>query len=680
MIDYPPTPRGNHVDQLHGEEVADPYRWLEETGSEATADWVRAQNACTEAYLSAIPQRTEIVERLTALWDFPRLGAPSEHGGLWWQHRNTGLQDQSVLWVADAPGAPGRVLLDPNTLSADGTVALSGLSASEDGALLAWATSAGGSDWQTWRVRDVASGADLPDTVEWSKFSGAAWAHDGSGFYYVAPPAPAPGEEHLAETRRLRVRFHALGTAQEQDALVWSADHEPEWLPHAEVSDDGRYLVVTVNQGTRPQDRVEVLDLHHPEAGFSTLVEGFDVVASVVAVADGTAWLRTDADADRGRVVAVDLADPARDRWREVVPQSDDTLSSAAYVGGRLLLHHLHHAQSRLTVVDLDGGRAQVVPLPVGVSVTEVSGRHDSDVVHVSTTSFTDSGTVWRLSVADPTALEVVHPAGASTPGVVTEQVFVTSPDGTQVPVFLVRREDVVPDGDVRVLLYGYGGFSIPMTPAFSVSRALWVERGGVLAVACLRGGGEYGQAWYDAGRRERKQNVFDDFAAVARWLTTSGWSRPARIGVNGGSNGGLLVGATLTQHPELIGAAVPEVGVLDMLRFHEFTIGWAWTSDYGDPEDPEQYRWVRAYSPLHHVAPGRDYPPTLVTTGDTDDRVVPGHSYKFAAALQHAQPEGGPLLLRVDVSAGHGAGKPTSKVIAERADVLAFLEHALSG
>jgi len=668
---YPVTPTVDVVDMLHGVPVADPYRWLEDTEDPSTRQWISSQNALTEGLLSAVPAREEIRDRLTELWDFPKQGVPSRRGQRWFQSRNSGLQNQPVLYVSATVGEEGRVLLDPNELSADGTVALSGLSITDDGSLLAYATSAGGSDWMTWRVRDVATGEDLPDVVEWSKFSGAAWVE--GGFCYGALEAPVPGQEYLAESRLLRVFLHRLGTSQADDELVFELPAEPELMPNAAVTDDGAYLVVTVARGTFPETRLHVQAL--------ATGEWFDLSPSLasrdhVIGNEGSSFLLlTDRDAERRRVVRVSLEAPSD--WVEVVPETEDVLLDAWHVGGRLVCHYLHHAQSRLRVFSTSGHQLGSIDLPESSALGDLQGRVSDELVHFSTTSFVDPGTVWSHSLETGETAAVVR-SPVELGDVVSEQVFVPSPDGTLVPVFLVRRRDVEPTGDVPVWLYGYGGFNVPMTPAFSVQRAVWVERGGMVAVANLRGGGEYGRAWYDAGRLANKQNVFDDFCAVAEWLgSTSGWSRPARIAINGGSNGGLLVGACLTQRPELFGAAVPEVGVLDALRFHKFTIGWAWTSDFGDPDDASAFEWLRAYSPLHNVA-ARDYPAVMVMTGDHDDRVVPGHSFKFAAALQAAQTGEAPVLIRVETSAGHGAGKPTAKLISERTDYLAFLELAL--
>ena len=640
-LPYPSTRRDDTVvDTLHGTRIADPYRWLEDTWSADTAEWVKLQNELTESVLAQVPSREAIRDRLTEVWDYPRMGAPFERGGRWFQLRNSGLQPQAVLYVMSAPDDEGRALLDPNTLSPDGTVALSAWTVNASGELLAYATSDSGSDWMTWRVRSIDSGEDAADVLEWSKFSDAVFSPDGRELFYSALDAPASGREFLEQSRIPRIMRHVLGAPQSTDTLVFTAPDQPEWIPHASRTDDGRFLIVTISRGTFQESQLHVLDMTAPDATLRPLVDDFASSAEVVGNVGETFYLCTDADAERHRVVAVDLNDPARSRWREVVPETSDTLLEAHLFGQRLVAHYLHDAHSRLAVLELDGTPVRDVELPGIATVTELSGRHDRDIVHFALTSFSDSGSLWRHDLTSGETVCISEPAARiDADAIVTEQVFVSSADGTRVPVFLVHRRDVVPTGDVPVLLYGYGGFNIPVTPTFAASRAVWVERGGVFAVANLRGGGEYGRAWYDAGRLAHKQNVFDDFCAAAQWLGgDSGWSRPARVAIHGGSNGGLLVGACLTQRPELFGAAVPAVGVLDMLRFHTFTIGWAWVSDYGSPDDAEAFGWLRAYSPLHNIRPGTSYPPTLVLTGDHDDRVAPGHSFKFAAALQAAQ------------------------------------------
>jgi len=680
---YPYTPRGDVVDRYHGEAVPDPFRWLEDAASPQTAAWVAAQNELTESCLAAVPARAAIRARLGQTWNYPKFGVPFERGGRWFCSRNSGLQNQPVFYVMDAPDDEGRALIDPNALSADGTIAVGGISVSPDGARVAYATAASGSDWLTWRVRDVASGADFVETIEWSKTEVAEWAKDGSGFYYGALPAPGPGGEYR-DAGGKRVFFHRPGTPRAEDEVIFDPAGEP-LHPDFAVSTDGRYLILTLDHGIGPGGEIRVLDTGRKDAGWRVLVPDSDTLAEVVATRDDTFYMLTDHEAGRRRIVAVDLADPARAHWREVVPAADETLLEAHFFGGRLVCHYLRDACSRLRVYELDGTFARDIPLPdlvtlAGSAVRHelISGSPDGDIVHFEAVSFTASASLYRHDLRTGQTTLVRGPAAALDPDVyVTERVSVTSADGTALPMFLTRRRDLPRDGNAKVLLYGYGGVGASTTPGFHPAWALWVERGGLLAVASLRGGGEYGRAWHDAGKLARKQNVFDDFCACARWLAASGWSRARRIAINGGSNGGLLVGACLTQHPELFGAAVSDVGVLDMFRYHRFTVGWLWRTEYGDPEDPEQYRWLRGYSPLHNVRPA-SYPPTMLTTGDHDDRVVPAHSYKFAAALQAAQRADAPILLRVETEGGHGGGKPTAKAIAEAADRLTFYEYAL--
>jgi prolyl oligopeptidase len=683
---YPPPPRVELVEDHHGEAVADPYRTLEDPDAPETIEWVAAQNRITEDFFASVATRDVIRNRLAELWDHLRVGVPFERGGRWFQLRNPGLANQPLLYVMDAPSGEGELLLDPNLLAGDGTIAVTSFEVTDDGSKLAYATSEGGSDWRTWHVRDVSTKLDTDDVVEWSKYGSVAWMKDGSGFFYSALPAPTPGAELQQENRLPRIMYHRLGTPQSADHLVFDAPEEKEWLVTPTISDDSSYLIIDIGHGTRPESQLRVLDLENEGAPMVPLVGDFESKNLLAANVGETFYLVTDYKAERQRLVAVELSSPGRGHWREVVPELEETLLGARHCGGKLVLHYLRDAHAVLRVHELDGSYAGEIPLPGLATLSEgplehapLEGRPETDVIHFKATTFVDPGSVWAFDLATGTTTLV---GGSGSPVLperfIAEQVFVQSEDGTEVPLFVVRRRDVEPTGDVPVLLFGYGGFDIPMTPSFTNAQIVWMERGGVFAVAVLRGGGEYGRSWHDAGRLARKQNVFDDFAACARWLTDSGWSRPERIAIHGGSNGGLLVGASINQHPELFGAAVAEVGVLDMLRYPLFTIGWAWTSDFGDPADPEQYRWLRSYSPLHNVVERRSYPATMLMTGDHDDRVVPGHTLKFAATLQQAQGGDAPILLRVETAAGHGLGKPTDKQIAERTDFLCFLEAAL--
>jgi prolyl oligopeptidase len=683
---YPQTATVDQVDDYHGTKVSDPYRWLEDTDAPETRDWIIRQQALTEDWLRHVPTRPALRQRLMQLWDHPRRGAPWRREHRWFQLRNSGLQAQDVLWTMPAPDAEGQVLLDPNTWSDDGTAALSGLNVSTDGRWLAFARSDRGSDWMTWRVRRIGEDEDRPDVVEWSKFSGAAWAPDASGFYYGAYDPPAKGQAYQEVNRNQRLRFHRLGDPQTADTVVYERPDEPDWGFSPTVSEDGRWLIVTVWQGTDPRTRIDLADLQG-DGRVRPLLDAFDAEYHVVGAIGRRLYVLTDRGAPNRRIVAVDVDDPQPSGWTEIVAESDDAIEFATLVGGHLFTARLHDASHRLSAHPLDGGAAIDIPLGEYGSLADISGRQADRQLHFVRTTFTRPSAVMGYDIDTGVTTQLFAPqlggrASAGEPGggdLRTTQVFIDSGDGTRVPLFLVHRADVEPAaGPAPTLLYGYGGFGISLTPAFRVPWLVWVERGGVVAVANLRGGGEYGKRWHDAGRLGHKQNVFDDAIACAQWLIDARWTTTQQLAILGGSNGGLLVGACLTQRPDLFGAAISDVGVLDMLRFHRFTIGWAWKSDYGDPDDPDDFETLYAYSPLHRIRPGTSYPATLLVTGDHDDRVVPGHSFKFAATLQAQQAGPAPILLRVETSAGHGAGKPTSKLIDERADVLAFCEGVL--
>jgi prolyl oligopeptidase len=689
---YPESPRGATVDRYFGESVADPYRWLEDPDSPETRAWVEAQNALTRQVIDAVPQRAEIHQRLTQLWDFEKLGTPSKRAGLYLWDYNDGLSNQALLMVGEAPFADGaRVLLDPNTLSEDGTVALNGTSVSWDGRWLAYAVSDGGSDWQTWRVRDIETGEDTGDLIEWSKFSGAAWDPDGEGFYYARYPAPEDPLEEVNLDQALY--YHALGTPQSSDRLVYSNPDEPEWGYEMRVTEDGLYLIIEIGQGTEEKTRVYVQPLLAPEGGgeeggeeggdrpaLQRLFDDFDAYYLFVGSVDDRLWFRTNSGAPLGRVISVSLEAPGE--WTEVIPEREHALQGVSFTGGHLAASYLEDARSAVQIYTPEGEHVRDVELPGVGTVWGFEGRQDEAETFFSFSSFTTPGEIWRYDIetgaAERLAASQVDFDGAAYE---THQVFYESADGTRVPMFITHRAGLDPaaGGCQPTLLYGYGGFNIPITPSFRVSTAAWLERGGVYAVANLRGGGEYGEAWHEAGTKLHKQNVFDDFIAAAEHLIDQGYTCPERLAIEGRSNGGLLVGATMLQRPDLFGAALPGVGVLDMLRYHRFTIGWAWASDYGTSEESEEmFRYLRAYSPVHNAVRA-DYPATLITTGDHDDRVVPAHSYKFAAALQEAQVGPEPVLIRVETRAGHGSGKPTAMQIDELADKLAFLEYALS-
>ncbi|MBZ9713957.1 prolyl oligopeptidase family serine peptidase [Deinococcus multiflagellatus] len=675
----PVSHRGDHVDlytNARGEAVAvpDPYRWLEDPDSPDTRAWVAAQNEATQAFLSDLPARAHYQERLTALWDYAKTGVPWQRGGRYFRMYNPGLLNQPVLQVAPAATGPWEVLLDPNALSEDGTVALVQAAVSRDGEVLAYATQSGGSDWQTWRVRDVALGQDLGDELAWSKFSGAAWLPDGSGFFYSAYDAPAPGEALTGANRHQRLMLHRLGTPQAEDALVLARPDQPDWGFHASVTEDARSLVVHVWQGTDPRGLLWVRPLDS-DGPFTELVPEFRAAYRMVGSNGDTLFVQTDEDAPRGRLLAWNVVTGER---QELIPEGPDKLEEVCVVPDGLLALTLRDASHRLTLHDRAGAQRRDIALPA-LGTVILSTRPDSAEVFFGFASFLSPNMLYRLELPGGELELLAAPELTFDPSPYEiTQAFATGKDGTRVPLFIVARRDAPRDGTNPVLLYGYGGFNISLTPAFSPSRLAWLERGGVYVQANLRGGGEYGEEWHQAGTLGNKQNVFDDFIACAEHLIAGGWTTPQRLAIQGGSNGGLLVGACLTQRPDLFGAAVPQVGVLDMLRYHLFTIGWAWASDYGRSDDPAMLEVLRAYSPLHNLTEGVAYPATLITTGDHDDRVVPAHSFKFGAELQCAQGGNAPVLLRIQTRAGHGAGKPTALVIEEAADIYAFLERAL--
>jgi len=683
-LPYPAAHRGDVVDDYHGTQVPDPYRWLEDPDAPETRAWIEAENRLSEAYLAAIPARQRIRDRLTALWNYPKYGAPFHKAQRYFFFKNDGLQNHAVLYQQTSLTADPTPLLDPNLLAADGTVALSTLAVSDDAGLLAYGTSVSGSDWEEFRVRDVATGRDLGDHLQWIKFSGASWSKDGAGFFYSRYPEPA--DKALSDVNRFqRIYYHRVGTDQATDGLVYERPDQPDWGMNAEVTDDGRYAVLTVWLGTDRRNRVYYLDLgdaRHPQVTGSVvrLLDDFDASYSFVGNDGPVFYLLTDLAAPRKRVIAIDTRHPERARWRELIPQSGDVLENVAIIHDTFVATYLHDAHSQLRLCALDGRFLKDVALPTLGAVTAVSGERRDAEMFYAFTSFLYPTTVFRYDFATARTSVFKAPQIAFDPsGYETEQVFYRSKDGTRIPMFLTHRTGLVRDGSHPTYLYGYGGFNISLTPSFSVAVLVWLEWGGIYAVPNLRGGGEYGEDWHQAGMHEKKQNVFDDFLAAAQYLIDERYTAPRLLAIGGGSNGGLLVGAALTQRPDLFGAALPAVGVMDMLRFHKFTIGWAWVTEYGSADSAAQFPYLLQYSPLHKIRSGTSYPATLITTADHDDRVVPGHSFKFAAALQAAQTGPQPVLIEIETKAGHGAGKPTSKIIAEQADRFAFLVRALN-
>jgi prolyl oligopeptidase len=680
-LKYPPTKMVDAVEDYHGTRIADPYRWLEDPRSEDTKSWIAAQNELTFAYLRQLPARERLRKRLAELWNHERYGLPVRRGGRYFFTRNDGLQEQSVLYVGDSLDARPRVLLDPNALSPDGSIALVNFAPSDDGRLLAYSLSRAGSDWQEWRVRDVSTGQDLADHLRWVKFSSASWTKDGQGFFYSRYPEPPPDARPQDANYYHKLYFHRLGTPQSQDLLIYQRPDHKDWSFSGYVTEDGRYLVISVWLGTERRNGVVYKSLEALDGPIVELLNQFDAQYDFIGNDGPVFWFRTDRDAPRGRVIAIDTASPHPQAWRELIPQTAQALQDATAVGDCLIGSYLKDSHSVVRVHDLEGRLVREVELPGLGSASGFAGRRESSETFYRFASFTEAGAIYRYDAATgKTSLFRRPRLDFDASAYETRQVFYTSRDGTRIPMFLTHRKGLRPNGSHRTLLYGYGGFNNSQTPSFSVTTLVWLEQGGVYAVPNLRGGGEYGKAWHEAGRKQLKQNVFDDFVAAAQWLIDQRYTSPQRLAISGRSNGGLLVGACLTQRPELFGACLPGVGVMDMLRYHKFTIGWAWVPEYGSSDDPSDFKYLLAYSPLHNIRAGVRYPPTLITTADHDDRVVPAHSFKFAAALQAAQAGEAPVLIRIETTAGHGALTPTTQLIDEAADRLAFALHALQG
>jgi prolyl oligopeptidase len=678
-LSYPVAKKVDQTDDYHGTKVADPYRWLEDANSLETKAWVDAENKVTQSWLAQIPQREAIRQRLTQLWNYERYSVPYKEGGRYFFSRNDGLQNQSVLYTMTSLSDTPRLLLDPNTLATDGTVALAGTAVSPDGKLLAYSTAASGSDWNEIRVRDVDTGKDLPDHIQWVKFSSTAWTRDGKGFFYSRYDAPKEATKLADVNYFQKLYFHKLGTPQEADVLVYDRPDEKEWGFGATTTDDGRYLLITATKGTAPKYRIFYKDLSKPDSKVTPLIDNFDAGYDFIDNVGSVFYFATDRNAPRKRIVAIDIKKPQESNWKTIVPEGPQTLVSSHMVNKQLINEYLADARSVVKVTDLKGKQLREIALPGIGSVSGFGGKQGDTETFFSFTSFTTPTTIYRLDMKSGASAVFRQPKVAFNPAdYETRQQFYTSRDGTKVPMFIVSKKGIKLDGSNPTYLYGYGGFNVSMTPGFSPANLAWMEMGGVYVMANLRGGGEYGEAWHEAGTRLKKQNVFDDFIGAAEWLVNNKLTSPSKLAIGGGSNGGLLVGAAMTQRPELFGAAIPQVGVMDMLRFHKFTIGWAWTSDYGSSENPDEFKALVKYSPLHNLKPGTCYPATMITTADHDDRVVPAHSFKFAATAQAAQAGGNPVIIRIDTKAGHGAGKPTSKQIEEVADRWGFLSRAL--
>ncbi|MGZ3526368.1 MAG: prolyl oligopeptidase family serine peptidase [Vulcanimicrobiaceae bacterium] len=673
---YPDAPRGALVDTYYGTQVPDPYRWLEDIDSPQTKSWVTAQERLTQSYFAQIPQRGAIAEHLKSIANYEKIATPWHLKNHFFFRRNSGLQNQSVLYTMAGPHGTPRVLIDPNTLSTDGTVALGETAVSHDGTLIAYATQSAGSDWETWHVRSVATGKDVPDTLEWSKFSGASWTLDGKGFYYGRYQAPTAGATYKAALYGQKVYYHRLGTSQSADRLVYE-DNVPshkEYFFDASVTEDGRYLVLTQSGGRSYNTRIYYEDLQARKPGFVPLLIEHDAQWSVIDNAGPRFLIETDKDAPNHKIVAIDVRHPQT--MTTVVPEAASAIDSVGAVGGYLFVNYLKDAHSLVEQFDLAGHLVRDVQLPGIGSASGFYGDRRDATTYYSFSSYTSAPVNFTYDVASGRSSVYSKPNIAFDASLYqTDEVFYASKDGTKVPMMIAHRKGIKLDGSNPTILYAYGGFDIPITPGFSSFTAAWLQMGGIYAVANIRGGSEYGEAWHHAGMLAKKQNVFDDFIAAAEYLKSHGYTSTEKLAVKGESNGGLLIGAVETQRPDLMGVALPGVGVLDMLRFQDFTIGNAWISEYGCSTcAKDQFETLIAYSPYHNVKAGTKYPPTLISTADHDDRVFPAHSFKFTAAMQHAQAGDAPILMRVDMRSGHGGGKPITKVIDDYADTYAFL------
>ncbi len=679
-LNYPISRQQDLVDIYHNVPVKDPYRWLENPNSEETQAWIKAQNELTFNYLDQISARQQIKQRVTKLWNFEKFDLPFKEGGSYFYFKNDGLQNQSILYTLSSLDASPKVLIDPNTLSLDGTVAIFSVSVSRDGKLIAYGLSGSGSDWIEWKVRDIETGKDLPDTLKWSKFSTVSWTSDNRGFFYTRYDEPNESTK-LEDTNYFqKLYYHRLGTSQSEDLLIYHRPDQKEWIFNGKVTEDGRYLIITVWRGAGPKNLVFYKDLQSSDGKVIELISQFEANYRFINNDGHIFWFYTDFNAPRVRVVAIDINNPVQNHWQEVIPQAAETLKSVNLVNNKFIANYLKDARSSIKIFNLDGSFIREVELPEIGSALGFSGKRDERETFYLFTSFTTPSTIYRYDLVSGKSSIFRQPQVDFDPDKYeTKQVFYSSKDGTKVPMFITYKKGLKLDGNNPTYLYGYGGFKVSLTPNFSIGNLVWMEMGGVYVVPNLRGGGEYGEEWHQAGMKLKKQNVFDDFIAAAEWLIENKYTCSEKLAIAGQSNGGLLVGACMIQRPDLFAAVLSAVGVMDMLRFHKFTVGWAWCPEYGTPENEEEFLALYAYSPLHNLKSGTSYPATLITTADTDDRVVPAHSFKFTAALQEAQAADKPVLIRIETRAGHGAGKPTSKIIDEIVDKLAFLVEVIS-
>lgn len=680
-LSYPETKKVEQVEEFFGVKVSDPYRWLENDvrQSSEVADWVKAQNKVSFGYIESLPFRKEIDQRLTELWDYEKYSAPFRRGDKYYFQKNNGLQNQYVLYSMDSLGAEPKELIDPNKWSEDGTVALSGLAFSDDGKHLAYGVQESGSDWRTWRVMEIESGKVLEDELEWVKFGGATWSKDSKGVFYNRYDEPSKEDEFTALNLNQKVYYHVLGTPQSEDKLVHADPDNPEFGFSIDVSEDGNWLILTVWKGTDSRNQVLYKDLTNPDSEMVTLIDNFENEYSFLGNEGSKFYFKSDFDAPKKCILTIDINKPGK--HDVIIAESDEAMQSASMVGDNIIAQYLKDAKTQVKLFDLAGKFTREVSFPGIGSANGFGGRRNHDETFYSFSSFNRPPSTYRYDLkTGESKLIRAAKVDFSPDDYEVKQVFYNSKDGTRVPMFIAHKKGLELNGTNPTLLYAYGGFNISLTPGFSIQRLQWMEMGGVFAMPNLRGGGEYGKAWHKAGTKTKKQNVFDDFIAAAEYLIENKYTSSKNLGIHGRSNGGLLIGACMTQRPDLYGACLPAVGVMDMLHFQKWTAGRFWVDDYGSSssEDPKEFEALYKYSPYHNLVDGTAYPPTMVTTADTDDRVVPGHSFKFAARLQEAQTGDNPTIIRIESSAGHGAGKPTSKTIEEFADQWAFLAKHL--
>ncbi len=672
-LNYPESRKSDSAKEYFGVSVPEPYDWLEDDNSQETKDWVIAQNKVTQSYLQSIPFRQQIKDRFTQLWDYPKVSAPFKSGGIWFSSKNNGLQNQSVIYKLASPEDEGEVFLDPNTLSEDGTVSLANFTISEDGKYCAYGVSRGGSDWSEFYVMDVATRQLLDDHILWAKFSGISWYKD--GFYYTRYPEPKEGDALKGVNEFSKVYYHKVGTSQSADLLVYEDNQHPQWGFGAGVTEDEKYLIISVTESTSG-NAFYVKSMESPSSPFIKIVEDFENEFNVIDHENDTLIVMTNYQAPKYKLIKISVKNFARENWKDVIPEAEEVLTSVSVISNVMVANYMKDAHDQVKVFDRAGHYKYEVELPFIGSVGGFGGKKEDSFTFYTLTSYISPSTVYKYDIASNTS-ELFRKSAIdfNTDDYVTEQVFYPSKDSTLIPMFIVYKKGLEMDGNNPALLYGYGGFNISLTPGFSMRPLIWLENGGIYVVANLRGGGEYGEEWHQAGTKLNKQNVFDDFAYAAKYLFAKNYTNPGLLAIMGGSNGGLLVGAVINQYPELFRVAIPAVGVMDMLKYHQFTIGRYWATDYGTSEDSEEmFNYLFAYSPLHNIKSDIDYPAVMVTTADHDDRVVPAHSFKYIASLQDAYSGDNPVIVRIETDAGHGAGTPTSKSIEEYTDIFAFI------